>query len=157
MDADQAEQLLRALEANAVEYAIFGGMALMFHGIGRFTEDIVIFIKPDDDNIVRLRSALEQLFDDPSIEQITADDLLGDYPAIQYIPPDGGFHIDLLTRLGNAFTFSDLTVVRIGFRDFEVSVVDPATLYRMKRDTVRLQDRADAARLLEHFPELGGV
>ena len=32
-----------------------------------------------------------------------------------------------------------------------VRVATPATLYRMKSGTVRLQDRADAARLLEHF------
>ena len=27
-------------------------------------------------------------------------DLLGDYPAVQYVPPEGTFSIDILTRLG---------------------------------------------------------
>ena len=33
----------------------------------------------------------------------------------------------------------------------KISVVSPATLNRMKRDTVRLRDRADAALLRERF------
>jgi hypothetical protein len=56
----------------------------------------------------RLKSALRSVFDDPSIDQISADDLLGEYPAVQYIPPQAGFHIDILTRLGDAFRFEDL-------------------------------------------------
>lgn len=35
--------------------------------------------------------ASRAVFDDPEIEQITANDLLGEYPAIQYIPQDGAF------------------------------------------------------------------
>lgn len=43
--------------------------------------------------------------DDPSIDEITAEDLLGDYPAVQYIPPEGAFRLDIPTRLGEAFAF----------------------------------------------------
>ncbi len=91
------------------------------------------------------------MFEDPSIAQITAEDLLGDYPAVQYVPPTGTFHLDLLTRLGQAFAYADLEIVRVPFDDLTVSVVSPRTLYRMKRDTVRLKDKADAALLKERF------
>lgn len=67
------------------------------------------------------------------------------------MPPDGTFHIDILTRLGEAFRFDDLETVRLPFEDFTVSVASPATLYRMKRNTVRLKDRADAQLLKERF------
>lgn len=70
---------------------------------------------------------------------------------LQYVPPSGTFHLDLLTRLGSAFAFDDLEVVRAPFGDLTVSVVSPRTLYRMKRDTVRLKDKADAALLKERF------
>jgi hypothetical protein len=60
-------------------------------------------------------------------------------------------HLDILTRLGEAFEFGDLEIVRLPFADFEVSVVSPRTLYEMKRDTVRLKDRADATLLRERF------
>jgi Nucleotidyl transferase AbiEii toxin, Type IV TA system len=151
MDFDRAEQVLRAFEREGVRYAVVGGAALNFHGIARFTEDVDLFIAPERENIDRLKAALHSVFGDPDIDQITADDLLGDYPAIQYVPPDGSFHLDLLTRLGTAFSYADLEIVRLPFVDFEISVVSPRTLYRMKRDTVRLKDRADAELLRDRF------
>jgi hypothetical protein len=151
MDLDQVELVLAALEREGVHYAVFGGMALNLHGLARFTEDLDLFIEPTASNIERLKEALKSVFNDPEIDTITADDLLGDYPAVQYIPPDGGFHLDLVTRLGDAFRFSDLEIVRARSGAVTISVVSPKTLYRMKHDTVRLRDRADAALLRERF------
>lgn len=151
MDYDQIKALLEALEREGVRYVVFGAVALNFHGLARFTEDLDLFIAPTADNIDRLKRALRSVFADPEIEQITAEDMLGAYPAVQYVPPHGGFHIDLLTRLDDAFRFEDLEVARIAFAEVTVSVATPMTLYRMKRDTVRMKDRADAAMLKERF------
>lgn len=151
MDFDRAEQVLRALESEGVQYAIFGGAALNLHGIARFTEDVDLFIAPTRDNIERMKKALRAVFEDPELDQISADELLGEYPAVQYIPPEGTFHLDLLTRLGEAFRFEDLEILRMPFGTLTVSVVSPRTLYDMKRDTVRLRDRADAELLRERF------
>ncbi len=151
MDFATVKSVLAAFEREGVRYAIFGAAALNLHGLARFTEDLDVFLEPTADNIVRLRRALASVFADPSIEQITAEDLLGEYPAVQYIPPAGTFHLNLLTRLGQAFAFGDLEVVRAPFEDLTVSVVSPRTLYRMKRDTVRLKDKADAQLLKERF------
>lgn len=151
MNYEVATRVLRALEENLVRYAIFGGAALNFHGIARFTEDIDIFVAPARENIERLKAALRIVFNDPEIDQIDADELMGDYPAVQYVPPEGSFHLDLLTRIGEAFAFDDLEIVRRPLEDFAISVVSPRTLFRMKRDTVRLQDRADAQLLRERF------
>jgi hypothetical protein len=151
MDFAIVKQVLAAFEREGVRYAIFGAAALNLHGLARFTEDLDVFLEPTAENIDRLRRALASVFTDPSIESITADDLLGDYPAVQYVPPEGTFHLDLLTRLGEAFAYADLEVVRMPFDDLTVSVVSARTLYRMKRDTVRLKDKADAALLKERF------
>lgn len=151
MDYEVIKRVLAALEREDVRYVVFGATALNFHGLARFTEDLDLFIEPTVDNIERLRRALFTVFDDPEIEQITADDLLGAYPAVQYVPPDGSFHIDILTRLGEAFRFADLESERLSFDHLTISVASPATLYRMKRDTVRLKDRADAQLLKERF------
>ena len=70
---------------------------------------------------------------------------------MQYVPPGGGLHVDILTRLGEAFRFEDLESERLDFDGLEVPVVTPATLYRMKKDTVRLRDRGDAERLRLRF------
>ncbi|MEO8680199.1 MAG: nucleotidyl transferase AbiEii/AbiGii toxin family protein [Vicinamibacterales bacterium] len=151
MNFEAARQVLAAFERESVRYAVFGAAALNLHGLARFTEDLDLFIAPTADNIERLKRALNSVFDDPQIDTITAADMLGDYPAIKYVPPAGTFHLDLLTRLGEAFTFDDLEVVRMAFDDLTVSVVSPRTLYEMKKDTVRLKDRADAAMLKDRF------
>lgn len=58
---------------------------------------------------------------------------------------------DLLARLGSAFGFDDLETEIITVEGIKVSVATPATLYRMKKDTVRPIDRADAAALRDKF------
>jgi hypothetical protein len=151
MDFEAIKRILQAFERERVRYAIFGAVAMSLHGLARFTEDLDVFVEPEAANIQRLRAALRSVIDDPEIENITEADLLGDYPAVQYVPPDGTFHIDILTRLGDAFGFADLETARVPFDDLMVSVVTPRGLYRMKRDTVRLKDRADAEALKERF------
>jgi hypothetical protein len=151
VDFDRLRAVLRALEDAGVRYAVFGAVALNLHGLARFTEDLDLFVAPVADNVERLKTALRSVFDDPEIEGITADDLLGPYPAIQYVPPEGTFHLDILTRLGETFTFDDLQTERMPFEDFTVTVVTPRTLYRMKHGTVRLRDRADAEMIRQRF------
>lgn len=151
MDFDTLKRVLAAFEHHGVTYAVFGAMAMNLHGLARFTEDLDVFVAPVADDIERLRTALRSIIDDPEIDQITADDLLGAYPAVQYTSPDGSLRLDILTRLGAAFAFEDLDVVRVPFDGLTVSVVTPRTLYLMKRDTVRLKDRADAEALRQRF------
>jgi hypothetical protein len=151
VDYDVIKRVLAALEREGVQYVVFGAAALNFHGLARFTEDLDLFVEPDRRNIERLKVALSSVFDDPHISEISADDLLGEYPAVQYVPPEGAFHIDLVTRLGDAFAFTDLEAVRLPFEDITVPVASPATLHRMKRNTVRLKDKADAELLRRRF------
>lgn len=151
MDYDATKRVLAALERERVRYVIFGAAALNLHGLARFTEDLDLFVAADHQNVERLKAALRSVFDDPHIDEIAANDLAGDYPAIQYVPPAGTFHIDLVARLGDAFRFEDLDSVRLPFEELTVTVASPRTLYRMKRDTVRMKDKADAELLKRRF------
>lgn len=151
VDFERTKQVLIALENEGVRYVIFGGVALNLHGLARATEDLDLFVAPTAENIERLRSALHSVFDDPSIDEITANDLLGDFPAIQYVPPEGTFYLDILTRLGEAYAFEDLESIRVDFDGVEVSVVTAEMLYHMKRGTVRPRDHGDAAELRHRF------
>ena len=54
--------------------------------------------------------------------------------------------MDILTRLGERFRFADLERERYDVDGQPVSVVTPATLFRMKHATVRPIDQQDAAR-----------
>jgi hypothetical protein len=60
-------------------------------------------------------------------------------------------HIDILTKLGNAFRFEDLEAQPMVFDGLTVSVATPETLYRMKKGTLRLKDRAYAEILRRRF------
>jgi hypothetical protein len=151
MDHDLTKRVLAALEAAGARYVVFGAVALNLHGLPRTTEDLDIFIAPDPDNIERVKAALRTVFEDPCIDEITAEDLLGEYPAVQYVPPTGAFHIDILTRLGELFQFSDLESERVDFDGLSVPIVTPKMLYRMKKNTVRPKDWGDADRIARRF------
>lgn len=151
MDYDLTRNVLAALERERVQYVVFGAVALALHGLPRATEALDIFIAPERDNIERLKTALRSVFDAPCIDDITAEDLLGEYPAVQYVPPSGNFHIDVLTRLGELFEFASLASERVDFDGVSVSTVTPETLYRMKKGTVRPKDWGDAQRIARRF------
>jgi hypothetical protein len=151
VEYETIKRVLAALEREGVRYVVFGAAALNLHGLARFTEDLDLFVASDMANVEALKRALRSVFDDPHIDEISHADLAGDYPAIQYVPPEGTFHLDLVARLGEAFRFDDLEAMRIPVEDVMVSVASPASLYRMKRGTVRLKDRADAELLKQRF------
>ncbi len=96
--------------------------------------------------------ALKGLFEgDPNIDQISAADLGGDYPAVQYTPPHGRYSMDILSRLGEAFRFEDLEAEDIMVEGVRARVATPRMLFRMKKDTIRPQDRMDAETLRKRF------
>jgi len=151
MDFDQLINLLRALRDQNVDYVLVGGIALGLHGLARATEDVDVFVDGEASNIERLRHALHSLWDDDEIDQITAQDLNGEYPVIRYGSPDGQLVIDIMTRLGTRVSYQDLSWEEVQIEDVTVRVATAAALYEMKRDTVRPIDRADAAALRKRF------
>jgi hypothetical protein len=151
MQFDEALRLLAAFERHRVAYVLVGSMAMAAQGVVRATRDIDVFIAPDEPNVARLKAALREVFDDPAIDDISADDLAGDYPAIQYAPAGAEFWIDLLARLGQAFRFEDIESEILTIDGVAVRVATPRMLHRMKRGTVRPQDRLDADVLRQRF------
>jgi hypothetical protein len=151
MTFDQALRLLVALEREDVAYVLIGSMAMAANAVVRATRDIALMVAADAENIARLRRALHGLYDDPAVEQISADDLAGDYPAVRYWPPDANYSIDLIAPLGTAFPFDDIDWQWVEVEGHRVKVATPAMLYRMKRDTLRSQDHADALAIKQRF------
>lgn len=147
----EAMRILSAFERHDVAYVLVGSMAMAAQGIVRATRDIDIFVAADESNIARLRAALREVFDDPEIDRISAAELAGEYPAIQYVPPESDYWIDILARLGEAVHYADVEFEVVQIEGVAVRVATPRMLYRMKRDTVRLQDRADAQLLAQRF------
>lgn len=155
MDFGKVLGLVKAMNDEGVEYITFGAVALNLHGVVRATMDADFFIRPDRDNVERLKRALRRLWDDPSIEEISADDLLGDYPSVAYGPPDETFSMDFLTRLGEVYSFDNLASETVEYEGIPIRVVTVETLYEMKMNTVRPMDKVDAGRLRQRYPKLG--
>lgn len=144
MNYAASRRIFAAFEEEGVRYLVFGGAAMNLHGLPRFTEDLDVFIEPTRENVEAVKRALRRVYEDPNIDEISADDLVGEYPAVQYVPPEGDFHVDILTRLGEAFRFEDLEPDETMLDGVRVRLVSPRTLFRMKKDTVRPKDRLDA-------------
>jgi hypothetical protein len=152
VDRDEIMRVLREFEAAGLEYVLIGAAAMGFHDLVRATEDVDLFIRATPENIEKLKTALRATYDgDPNVNEISSADLLGEYPAVRYYPPTGDLYFDVLTRLGEVASFE---TVDAEIRDIDgtpVRIATPAALYRMKKGTVRPQDRADAAALRERF------
>jgi hypothetical protein len=148
---DDALRVIASLNAHLVDYVVVGGVAMNLHGLIRATEDLDVFVRPDAENIERLRQALRAVWADPDIDQITAEDLCGEYPVVRYGPPTGTLYLDILTRLGEATRFADLEAEEREIEGVRVRLATPRTLYLMKKDTVRPIDLADANALMAAF------
>ena len=131
MDSDELLAVLRAFETAGVDYVLVGATAMGFHGVPR---------------------ALRAVYaDDPTVDEIRTDDLLGDYPAVRYVPPTGNLYFDLMTRLGEMADFDSVEAEIKEAGGVRVRVATPAALHRLKKSTLRAIDRQDAAALRERF------
>ena len=100
----------------------------------------------------RLRTALKAAYSgDPSVDDISPADLLGEYPAVRYYPPSGDLYFDIVTRLGEAASFDTVAAETKTVEGIRVRVATPAALYLLKKDTARAKDHQDAAALRERF------
>ena len=142
---NQFQEFIRVIDSltrENVDYILIGGVACILHGLDRLTRDVDIFIKLETENIARLRKALHAIYKDESIEEITFDDLKK-YQVIRYGTPDE-FYIDLMAEIGTAFSFNDLSFETIEYKGIKIKIATPETLYKMKKDTLRDQDKWDA-------------
>lgn len=147
LDLDKVLAVVTAMNREGVEYVTFGAVALWVHGIVRATEDADFFIAPTESNVERLKRALRSVWDDSSIDEISAEDLMGDYPSVRYGPPDTELYFDFLTRLGEAYSYETLRAQMAEIEGVPIRVVTAEQLHEMKRDTVRPKDRMDAEAL----------
>lgn len=152
MNRDELVELLRAFEAEGLEYVLIGATAMGLQGVIRATEDVDLFIRATSENIARLRRALRAVYsNDPTIDEIRDSDLLGEYPSVRYYPPSGDLFLDVMTRLGETANFDTVEAETKNVDGVRVRVATPAALYRLKKDTLRPLDHRDAAALAERF------
>jgi hypothetical protein len=133
--------VIDALNSYKVDYILIGGVAVILHGLERLTRDIDIFIRMTKKNLENLRKALFSVYDDPSIDEITFEEL-DKYPVIRYGSPDD-FYIDIVGRLGELNVFEKLKFEVIEYHNIKIKVATPKTLLELKRNTYRQKDEMD--------------
>lgn len=143
MNRDFAE-MLKALSDEGVEYLVVGAYAVAAHGIPRATGDIDLWVRPTQENAVRLWCALER-FGAPRSRLTPETFTKADVVYQIGLPPN---RIDLLTTIdGVEFEAAwqervECVVDKVSFR-----MVSKRHLLANKRATGRPQDLADVARL----------
>ena len=150
IDPHKVLEVVQAFQREGVDYKLFGGVAVSFHGAARATEDADFYVDPSPENVARIKRALRSIWDDPTIEQIRDDDMIGDYPSICYNPPDVDYWFDLVSRV-DAFAYNDLPVKIMDVKGVQVPAATIQTLYDMKKNTDRYKDKIDAAAMREMF------
>lgn len=152
VDRDEMLRVLRAFDREGLEYVLIGAAAMGFHGLVRATEDLDLFIRAAPENIERLKRALRAVYDDdPNVDEIKVEDLLGDYPALRYYPPSGDLYFDVMTRLGEVASYETVDAEIKSVEGIRVRVATPRALFRLKKGTVRPLDRSDAEVLRREF------
>ncbi len=84
-------ELCKAFNRYHVRYVVVGGFAVIMHGLARMTEDIDFFIEDTAENIQKIKTALNSLYDDPLVDELKFEDMKY-YAVIRYGTPDN-FHI----------------------------------------------------------------
>ncbi len=141
MKPNDFKDVLKALHKFEVEYVLIGGVAVNFHGISRLTEDIDLFIKNTQENIDKIRNALNSLYDDESLEEITFAEV-EKHAVVRYGTPHE-FYIDLIGRLGEAFSYEDIKYEIFDMGGTPVRLAKIDTLIELKKNTYREKDQAD--------------
>ncbi len=149
---DKFLSLLKALQAEKVDYVLIGGLAVVLHGSPRLTEDIDIFVRNTEQNINKLRKALSSIFNDESIHEITTSELT-QYAVIRYSAPDD-ILIDIIANLGERFSFEDIISEEIEVEGNIVRIATLESLYKLKANTYRAVDQEDLFFISHKLKEL---
>lgn len=147
-------KVLAAFEKHKVEYILIGGYAVALHGVPRATNDIDIFVKPEEENFSRLRAALKEVFNDDTVEEIKLVNK-EEYYVTRYGTPEG-YAIDIMVQLGDMFNYGNIGFCEIEIEGIsepkekiKVKIADIDSLIKLKENTYRNIDKEDIYYLKE--------
>lgn len=140
--------ICKAFNSEGVSYVLIGGWAVIIHGFPRLTNDIDFLVDSSEENISKIKYALDRVFNDKSIDEIKLSDVT-EYSVIRYVSPDGSI-IDLMAKIGEVADYKSVHkhIVLFEVLGNEIPVLDVEALIRLK-DTVRDKDKMDLVFLKE--------
>ena len=144
--ASQFEKLLVALATSRVDFAVVGGLAVIFNGYPRLTLDADILVHATPDNLRRLLDCLTN-WGEGWARELKPEDFVFDQGAIRVIED---FDLDIFTRMSG----KSLDDFRPRLRHLEaggvrVPYLAPADLIFLKQDSWRDKDKLDVQAMRE--------
>ena len=138
--------LLELFNEHKVDYLIVGGYALAFHGAPRYTGDIDIFVRPDQDNAQRIMKALDA-FGFGSVGLKTEDFQYPDKVVQLGVPPVRIYIVTSVTNVSWETAASNRVECKYG--DVVVHYIGRNEFISNKRAIGRKKDLADLEALGE--------
>lgn len=136
---------IEILNNNDVEFVIIGGIALAFYGFPRFTGDLDIWMRPLNENAIKLFTAIEFFFGTPLTS--SPDDFLGGYNMISLGKEPLKIEIHhTIDGVGSDEVWDTRVKGRFGASD--VYYISKDTLIKNKRTVGRDQDLVDIKKLM---------
>ena len=145
------KEFVQFLNANAVEYPVVGGCALITHGHPRYTGDIDFWVNPTPENIADLLTAPKQ-FGFASVD-LKEEDFLVEQAVIQLgFPPA---RIDLMVAVsGVEFTSAYQARLEVDLGDTRINIINRIDFIRNKLATGRPKDFVNLKELGVDFENL---
>jgi hypothetical protein len=148
------ENVFRVLQKNNIRYAVAGGVALVLHGVVRFTADLDLIVDLEQKNLRHFVQAMTELGYRPR-NPVKAEDFLD--PAIRegwkrekgmevfsFVDPTQPMTlIDVFIEEKIPFQEIKKELVPLTAKDIMIPVVSLRHLKRLKQSTGRPQDLAD--------------
>ncbi|MCY7351844.1 MAG: nucleotidyltransferase [Cytophagaceae bacterium] len=146
--SDDVQNLLRRLNSHGVRYLLVGGVAGMFHGHTRTTQDLDLWIERGEENRQHLIDALREA-DVVGAEALRQTPLLFGWTSVRF--GSSNFELDLGETL-KAFDATDFTAcyqrsVQAELDGVPFRVIHLSDLLREKRSLGRAKDLADLEEL----------
>jgi hypothetical protein len=142
----QYGKLLAGLARAKVDFAVAGGLAVIFNGYARFTLDADIIVDGSPENLERLLATLRGWGEGWATE-LSVGDFTAEEGAVRVVED---FELDIFTRLrGKCLGDFRPTLRFIKWDDVKIPYLSPRDLIHCKQDSVREKDRLDVIALTE--------
>jgi hypothetical protein len=144
--ASRFEKLLVALADDGVDFALGGGLAVIFNGYPRLTLDVDILVDETPENLRKLLGSLSR-WGEGWARELKLEDF-GPQPGAVRVTED--FDLDIFTRMNERpldYFRRRLRFMKIGTA--QIPYLSPADLIFLKQDSGRDKDRLDVAAMKE--------
>ena len=150
----QFEKLLAALATDKVDFAVVGGLAVIFNGYGRLTLDADILVHDAPENLRKLLQCLGK-WGEGWARELKPEDFVFQEGAIRVTEE---FDLDIFTRMrGQSLEDFRPRLRYLEAGSVRIPYLSPADLIFLKQDSWRDKDKLDVLAMREILAREGGT